>query len=129
MYKDDQFKNAFFNCSSFDIKRYAGSSFQEWYDDKLHAVDWKNFNEHIKDLADVCVKQLEIYFSTKQKPKESRLMHSTERHHLAALVAIQFPQLVLKYSEFQRQFYQEDGIGCPVFKTTFICSTFMVLCF
>lgn len=127
--KDDKFKNVFFNCSKFDIKQYAGSAFQEWYDKELNNIDWTSFNARISDLANACVKQLEIYYSTKRKPKNTRLMHSTERHHLAALAATQFPQLVLKYSEYQRLFYQGDGIGVPVYETTLDRSTFMVLCF
>ncbi len=100
----DQLKNVFFNSSQFDIKSFlANYSFLDWYENKLETSDWKEFNFQINLLVDVCVKQLETYFSTKQKPKTTRMMHSTERHHLSSAVTYHFPKLVLKYSEYRLQ--------------------------
>ncbi len=127
VHKEDQFKNVFFNSSLFDVNFLAANSpFLNWYTANLNTSSWTDFNSHTNVLVDICVKQLETYFSTKRNPKKSRLMHSTERHHLSAVVAFQFPQLVTKYAEFQLQYIQENLNNSKV-KTYPNRSTFMVI--
>ncbi|KAH9388418.1 hypothetical protein TYRP_023511, partial [Tyrophagus putrescentiae] len=70
---DDQFKNFFFDCSQFDIKLlFVNSPFLTWYEEKLDTSNFKDFNNNINFLADFCVTQLETFYSTKQKPKQTR---------------------------------------------------------
>ncbi len=127
VHKEDQFKNVFFNSCQFNLKQFlAKTSFLDWYKNKLDSSSWKDFNLHINELADVCVNQLETYFSNKQKPKQTRLMHSTERHHLSVTVTIHFPSLVSKYAEFQLQFKQKL-LDCSQIKTSPNRSHFMVM--
>lgn len=127
MHKEDQFKNVFFNGCQFNLKQFlAKTSFLDWYENKLDSSSWKDFNIHINELADVCVKQLETYFSTKQKPKQTRLMHSTERHHLSVIVTFHFPSLVTKYAEFQLQLKQRI-LDCSQIRTSPNRSQFMVM--
>ncbi len=122
----DQFKNFFFNCSQFDVNQLlVNSPFLNWYKEKLDSTNWLDFNLNINILTEVCVKELETYYSTKQKPKQTRLMHSTERHHLSAIVAFQLPQLVTKYAEFQLQHLQKS-FTCSRFQTSPFRPTFMV---
>ncbi|KAH9387997.1 hypothetical protein TYRP_009199, partial [Tyrophagus putrescentiae] len=122
---EDQFKNFFFNCSQFDLKLLLGNSpFLTWYEEKLDTSNWKDFNTNISFLADFCVLQLETFYSTKQKPKQTRMMHSTERHDLSAVIAFQLPKLVHKYTEFQFQ-HKQENINCSQINTSTNCSTFM----
>lgn len=123
---EDQFKNFFFNCSQFDLKLLLGNSpFLTWYEEKLDTSNWKDFNTNISFLADFCVLQLETFYSTKQKPKQTRMMHSTERHDLSAVIAFQLPKLVHKYTEFQFQ-HKQENINCSQINTSTNRSTFMV---
>lgn len=125
--KKDETEKVFFDFSKFNLKLiFANSSFSEWYKENLETANWKDFNSYTNELVDVCVKQLETYFSTKQKPKQTRMMHSTERHHLSAIVANHFPFLVSKYTEFKLK-HNEGDLKWFQTKTTPNRSTFMVM--
>lgn len=92
----------------------------------MDTTNWKDFNTNISFLVECCVKQLETFYSTKQKPKQARMMHSTERHHLSASVAIHFPQLVVKYAEFQF-LHQQENLNDSQTNTSTKRLTFMVM--
>ncbi len=127
MHKEDQFKRVIFDCSKFNVKLFfINTSFFDWYEGELNTTNWKDFNSNINDLAEACVKQLETFYSTKQKPKETRMMHSTERHHLSAVVAFQFPQLVSKYTEFQLQ-HEHKTLDCTFTRSSPNYASFMVM--
>ncbi|KAH9403227.1 hypothetical protein TYRP_015107, partial [Tyrophagus putrescentiae] len=104
--------------AQFDLKLLLGNSpFLTWYEEKLDTSNWKDFNTNISFLADFCVLQLETFYSTKQKPKQTRMMHSTERHDLSAVIAFQLPKLVHKYTEFQFQ-HKQENINCSQINTS-----------
>ena len=125
--KKDEVEKVFFDFTKFNLKvLFANSSISDWYKEKLETANWKDFNSFTNELVDVCVKQLETYFSTKQKPKQTRMMHSTERHHLSAIVANHFPSLVTKYTEFKLQ-YNEGNLNCFQTNTSPNRANFMVM--
>ena len=95
------------NSSQFENLLIANSFF-DWYTVDLNTTNWNDFNSYTNVLVDICVWQLETYFSTKWYPTQSKLMHSSKPHHLFAVVAFQFSLLVTKFAKFQLQYKQEN---------------------
>ena len=118
----------YFEACAFDVKSNTSEQFHLWYATKLSTCNWPDFTKKVSELVADHAELLEEFFSCCKKPKPlpRRVMHSTERHHLAAMVAKEFPLLSSQYAQFKRQHSQGYLQATKMCKTTFRDQDFYV---